>query len=117
MIIDAGFWFCRRDWQNNVVAVTGFYVDKFYFYFDEWVLILLMADEWGLLMVDEWWLGFFGWWMVVVVVVVVAVVVGVIVVVADGRGGCGCGWCCECFLDSMIYYFIVGDILFYYVEN
>ena len=26
--------------------------DGFYFYFDEWVLILLM--------VDEWWLGFFG---------------------------------------------------------
>ena len=51
------------------------------------------------------------------VVVVVAVVVGVIVVMADGRGGCGCGWCCECFLDSMIYYFIIGDILFYYVES
>ena len=40
--------------------MTVFYVDKFYFYFDEWVLILLMADEWGLLMVDEWWLGFSG---------------------------------------------------------
>ena len=26
--------------------------DGLYFYFDEWVLILLM--------VDEWWLGFFG---------------------------------------------------------
>ena len=38
--------------------MTGFYVDGFYFYFDEWVLILLMIDEWGLLMVDEWWLGF-----------------------------------------------------------
>ena len=37
----------------------------------------------------EWWL-----WPVVVVVVV-----------ADGRGGCG--WCCGCFLDSGIYYFIV----------
>ena len=34
--------------------------DGFYFYFDEWVLILLMVDEWGLLMVDEWWLGFSG---------------------------------------------------------
>ena len=33
--------------------VDGFYVDGFYFYFDEWVLILLMVDEWGLLMVDE----------------------------------------------------------------
>ena len=39
MIIGARFWFCRRDWQNGVVAVTGFYVDEFYFYFDEWVLI------------------------------------------------------------------------------
>ena len=45
----------------------------------------------------EWWL----WPMVVVV--------GVVVV--DGRGGCG--WCCECFLGSEIYYFIVEDILFY----
>ena len=52
MIASAGFWFCRRDWQNNVVAVTRFYVDVFYFDFDEWVLILLM--------VDEWWLGFSG---------------------------------------------------------
>ena len=71
--------------------------DGFYFYFDEWVLILLMVDEWGLLMVDEWWLGFFGWWMVVamVVVVVVVVVVSVVVAVADGRGGYG--WCCGCF--------------------
>ena len=48
-------------------------------------------------------------------VVAVAVVVGVVVVVADGRGGCG--WCCECFLGSMIYYFIVADILFYCVES
>ena len=40
-------------------------------------------------------------------VVVVVVVVGV----ADGRGGCG--WCCGCFLDSGIYYFIIEDILFY----
>ena len=38
-------------------------------------------------------------------------VVVVVVVVADGRGGCG--WCCGCFLGSGIYYFIVGDILFY----
>ena len=87
MIAGVGFWFCCRDWQNSVVAVTGFYVDGFYFYFDEWVLILLMDDEWGLLMVDEWWLGFSCWWMVVVVVVVG---------VTDGRGGCG--WCCGCFL-------------------
>ena len=29
--------------------------------------------------------------------------------VADGRSGCGCGcrWCCENFLGSWIYYFIV----------
>ena len=60
MIVGVGFWFCRRDWQNSVVAMTGFYVDGFYFYFDEWVLILLMDDEWGLLMVDEWWLSFSG---------------------------------------------------------
>ena len=33
--------------------------------------------------------------------------------VADGRSGCGCGWCCENFLGSWIYYFIVVDILFY----
>ena len=39
------------------------------------------------------------------------VVVGVVVVMANGRGGYG--WCCGCFLDSGIYYFIVGDILFY----
>ena len=31
--------------------------------------------------------------------------------VADGRGGCG--WCCEFFLGSRIYYFIIIDILFY----
>ena len=31
--------------------------------------------------------------------------------VADGRSGCG--WCCENFLGSWIYYFIVVDILFY----
>ena len=45
--------------------------------------------------------------MVVVVVVVVAV--------ANGKGGCG--WCCGCFLDSGIYYFIVMFILFYCVES
>ena len=49
------------------------------------------------------------WWLGPVVVVVVGVVV--VVAVADGRGGCG--WCCGCFLDSGIYYFIVDDILFY----
>ena len=52
----------------------------------------------------------------VMVVVVLVVVVGV----ANGRGGCG--WCCGCILDSGMYYFIVGDILFYiilfyYVES
>ena len=63
-------------------------------------------------------LGFFffffacyGLLMVVVVVVVLVVVVGV----ANGRGGCG--WCCGCFLDSEIYYFIVMFILFYYIES
>ena len=39
------------------------------------------------------------------------VVVVVVVSVANGREGCG--WCCGCFLDSGIYYFIVVDILFY----
>ena len=44
------------------------------------------------------------WWLWLVVVVVVAVV--------DGRGGCG--RCFECFfLGSEVYYFTVGDILFY----
>ena len=39
------------------------------------------------------------------------VFVAVVVAVANGRGGCG--WCCGCFLDSGIYYFIVVVILFY----
>ena len=39
------------------------------------------------------------------------VVVAVVMVVADGRGGCG--WCYGCFLSSEIYYFIIGNILFY----
>ena len=41
------------------------------------------------------------------------VLVGVVVavVMADGRDGYG--WCCGCFFDSGIYYFIVRDILFY----
>ena len=38
-------------------------------------------------------------------------VVVVVVVVADGRGGCG--WCCDVFLGSRIYYFIVVVIVFY----
>ena len=74
--------------------------------------------------------GCHGWWFVViggntgVIVIVVfffflyCVVVDkvewwlwpVVVVVANGRGGYG--WCCECFLGSEIYYFIVKDILF-----
>ena len=47
------------------------------------------------------------------VVVVVGVVVAVAAAEADGRGGCGCGWCWVGFLGSGIYYFIIGDILFY----
>ena len=39
------------------------------------------------------------------------VVVVVVVAVPDGRGGCGWFW--VVFLGSGIYYFIVGDILFY----
>ena len=50
----------------------------------------------------DWWFFFFFSCCGLVVVVVA---------VADGRGGCG--WCCGCFLGSGIYYFIVGDILFY----
>ena len=75
MITGVGFWFCCRDWQNNVVAVTEFYVDGFYFYFDEWVLILLM--------VDGWWMGFVdGWWMMA----------GFLWLMNGGGGGGGCGW-------------------------
>ena len=51
----------------------------------------------------NWWFFFFFCCRLVVVVVV-----------ADGRGGCS--WCCECFLGSEIYYFIVMFILFYCVE-
>ena len=43
--------------------------------------------------------------------VVVVVVVGVV----DGRGGCG--WCWVVFLGNVIYYFIVGGILFYCVDS
>ena len=43
---------------------------------------------------------------------VVAVVAVVAVTVADCRSGCG--WCCENFLSSGIYYFIGVVILFYY---
>ena len=39
------------------------------------------------------------------------VVVVVVVAVPDSRGGCGWFW--VVFLGSEIYYFIVGDILFY----
>ena len=46
---------------------------------------------------------------------VVVVVVVVVMAVADGRSGCG--WCCENFLGSKIYYFIVVIILFYCVES
>ena len=43
---------------------------------------------------------------------VVVVVVGVVVGVANGRGGCG--RCFGCFFFySGIYYFTVGNILFY----
>ena len=44
-------------------------------------------------------------------VVVLVVIVAVVVAVADGRGGCG--WYCEYFLCSGMYYFIVMVILFY----
>ena len=54
-------------------------------------------------------IGDFGWWFFFFFSCCGLVVV--VVAVADGRGGCG--WCCGCFLDSGIYYFIVGDILFY----
>ena len=56
MIAGAGFWFCRRDF----VTCAGFY-----FYFDDWVLILSMVNKWVLLMVDGfcWWVLFLFWWM------------------------------------------------------
>ena len=38
-------------------------------------------------------------------------VVVVAATVADGRGGCG--RCFGCFFGSGVYYFIVGDIVFY----
>ena len=46
---------------------------------------------------------------------VVVVVVAAAAAVADGRSGCG--WCCENFLGSWIYYFIIVVILFYCIEN
>ena len=49
---------------------------------------------------------FFGVWLCLLVVVVVEVV-GVV----DVRGGYG--WCWVVFLGNVIYYFIVGGILFY----
>ena len=54
-------------------------------------------------------LVFFFFFITCCGLLVVVVVVGVIV--ADGRSGCD--WCCGCFLDSEIYYFIVVVILFY----
>ena len=52
-----GGWVSLVSWWllANLMVDNGFY-----FYFDEWILILLVVDEWGLLIVDEWWLGFFG---------------------------------------------------------
>ena len=44
-------------------------------------------------------------------VVAAVVVAAAAAAVADGRSGCG--WCCENFLGSGIYYFIVMIILFY----
>ena len=44
---------------------------------------------------------------------VVVVVVVVVVVMADGRGGCGRCFGCFFFYNG-VYYFIVGNILFYY---
>ena len=52
-------------------------------------------------------IGEFSWWFFFSCCRLMVVVVGVV----DGKGGCG--WCCGCFLDSGIYYFIVQDILFY----
>ena len=43
--------------------------------------------------------------------VVAAAAAAATAAVVDGRSGCG--WCCEIFLGSEIYYFIVVVILFY----
>ena len=46
--------------------------DGFHFYFDEWVLILLMVDEWWWWW--QWWWWVWSWlWLMVEVVVVGAV--------------------------------------------
>ena len=61
-------WLTKRRCRRDRVLLMGS-VNGFYFYFDEWVLILLMVDEWGLLMVDEWvllmvkWVFFYSWVM------------------------------------------------------
>ena len=85
-----------------------------------WFFILFVISDfvWSGLRKKIGDLGFFFFpccELVVVVVLVVVVAVVVAVAVADGRGGCG--WCCGCFLGSVIYYFIVMFILFYYVES
>ena len=84
--------------------MIGFYVDGFYFYFDEWVLILLMVDEWGLLMVDEWWLGFSSFSSFVVNGFVGFFVSMLMVDLCGGfwliwifGNGCGWSWLANCY--------------------
>ena len=52
MIAGAGFWFCHHDWQNGVVAVTGFYW---------WVLLMgfMLMGSIFILMNGFW----FCWWL------------------------------------------------------
>ena len=85
-------------------ACLWFLIGDFLFFL-WWVILFGLG--WGKRL-EIWVFFFFAYCgLLLVVVVVVLVVVGV----ADGR--CGCGWCCDCFLDSEIYYFIVVIILIY----
>ena len=91
VVMAGGFVVTDGDGDGVVIVVVVLFLFLFFFF----LCCVVVAKI-------EWWL-----WPVVVVVVVVGV--------TDGRGGCG--WCCECFLGSGIYYFIVMFILFYYVKS
>ena len=52
-------------------------------------------------------IGFFFFFFFCCGLLVVVAAAAAAAAVADGRSGCGCGWCCENFLGSWIYYFIV----------
>ena len=71
----------------------------------------------GLVEKKDWRYRFFFFFLCCGLLVVVAAAAAAAAAVADGRSGCGCGWCCENFLGSWIYYFIVVFILFYCIES